>query len=178
MRCGDRGSENVRNPSRKKVFLPKILQAGRDRAPGMQHGPAGQLVIDRQARSPAVPVRRVRRLRVDDEYLTRVSIAVGSWLAIAIEEYRYRSALRGLMNAAVDLVAKPVRNCQVRRCFPCVLEVEVVGFAAHTSLVELCPDRGECCGRADVVRIWRCGQESRQRVGQGAADRNIMRAGG
>src|SRR5436309_2351338 len=102
----------------------------------MHNGVAGQGVVGGEPRSPASPVLVVRRLGVKQENLLRVVIPIGNILASCVDKLWDRRSIVGFMNAAVDLVAQPVVQGEVRSSLPCVLKVEVVGFAADRSLVE------------------------------------------
>src|SRR5712692_3004220 len=57
-----------------EIVLPQIGNDGCDRAAGVQRGVTSQGIVDREPRSPAVPILVVRRLGVVEENLLRVVV--------------------------------------------------------------------------------------------------------
>src|SRR5215470_1070471 len=123
-------------------------------------------VVEPQTGAPSVPVFVVGRLWIDDELHRRLMIPIRSRLVFSIEEKRQGRAQRLLMDAAVHLVAQTIRNRQLRRGFPCILKIEVVGLAAHSSFIELGAYGSKFSRRADVVRVGSRGEQAGERVGK------------
>src|SRR5208283_648607 len=82
----------------------------------------------------------------------------------------------GFLNAAVYFVAQAVIQCPLRRKFPGILKIEIVGFAADGSLVELVALGSDAGRGGDGVRIGGCGQQAGKRVGKCGARLNIVQA--
>src|SRR6516162_2667217 len=84
----------------------------------------------------------------------------------------------GFLDAAVYFVTQAVIQCPSWRNLPGILKIEVVGFAADGSLVELVTLRGDAGRGGDGVGIRRGGQEAGERVGKRVAGLNVVQAAG
>ena len=82
------------------------------------------------------------------------------------------------MNTAIHLVTQSVVHGQPRIRLPAVLEVEIVGFTTHACFIELSANRSERRRYRCRVGVRSGCQQSDQRIWQGIANIDVVRAAG
>ena len=135
-----------------------------------------EAVVKGKPRAPSAPILQIRRLRIDHEELVGLVVPVGGGFPIGIEKHGKRGALRFFVNSAIDFVAQPVGDGQLRHRFPGVLKVKVVSFAAHAGFVELATNGREGSRDTDVVRVRCGGEQTGERIGKRIANCDVVRS--
>src|SRR5207248_7473691 len=113
------------------IFQPQIRKNRRESAARVDGRVLAQAILQRDARAPSIPIRRIGRLGIVEIDLRCAGSEKACELAVWSDGDGQRSAMLCFVSPAIHFVTQAKLYREPAADFPRVLKVEIVGFAAH-----------------------------------------------